>query len=333
MFIESPVFKKGVLVRNEADKVFIDNGPFQLEFNSHNDLSGFTLNEDSTPNQIRDWSQAVLGTEDEGLLSSFVNLLVKQGVVLESRQKPSYDGEYVGHRLVDHYRQLLNKLLSVNPLMLELQSGAPKSVQIGVLLETYYMIRNADWTAPAVLGHWLPVDTRKLLQGFFEEESGHGELLAEGFSTVGLDPRKVRAGAPQPETLSYNLCFYSAANLSPAHFAASIIVPEIPQSPRQSVHDNSDQDILSLLTDIPQELIDRARSHEEIDDEEDHGSLPVDLLAMEGAFDKEQIFSLFQIVEQTTVSLDWLFRGVLRHYSQWDGEVSLARVNESMAWK
>ncbi|WP_152514097.1 heme oxygenase-like domain-containing protein [Nocardiopsis valliformis] len=332
MIIDEPRIKPGVFLSCENSTVSFKNGPFEVSFEARDKVPGELPNPGTSSVNLRSWLYSVLGTDSPEAIAGFIQKLVAQGVIIESAPLDAFDGEYVGYRLVDYYRILINRLLVKNPLMHTLQNGAHKNVQIGVLLETYYMIRNADWTAPAVLGHWLPEQQRKLLQEFFEEESGHGELLADGFASVGLDPDAVRKGVPQPETLSYNLCFYTAANLSPAHFAASIIVPEVPQSPRASVHDNSESDILSLLTDIPDDLIRCARSHEEIDDDEDHGNLPVELLAVEGALSRDRIASLFEIVHQTTVSLDWLFRGVERHYSDWDQEVGVGWANEAMGW-
>ena len=228
----SPTLKQECTVYSDGNRLIIGNGPFEIRMTFPNDISAADINEFRS-GRDGDLTTALTrmadGSETEGL----VRELIRQGVIVEhpDHRRGPVDPEYLGHRLIDTFRRTTHRMWRSNPLISALRSSSDPGLSVGFLLESYFMVRNADWTAPTVLGHWLTRRQRTLLDEFFAEESDHGELMAGAFAEVGLDPDEIRAAHPIPETLSYNTYFFACGHQSPAHFATSLIIPGVPENP------------------------------------------------------------------------------------------------------
>lgn len=314
----SPKLKPGCTVDSDDNVLRIGNGPFEVRVAFSSAISLDDLSDLRAPAKSRLSSvlKRMAGGAD---VAGIVRRLIQEGVVVEHPELRSelVNAEYLAYRLIDDFRQTAHRAWKDNPLVSELRSTSDPRLSIGFLLEAYFMVRNANWTAPAVLGHWLTRRQRNLLEGFFAEESGHGELMADAFAEAGLDPDEVRAAHPIPETLAYNTYFFACGHQSPAHFATSLIIPEVPENP-SGVGRGTGEDILDLLSGVPDKVVAAFRAHDDVDDEADHGALPVMLLAECGQIPRRLAEELFITLRQGIFGIDAMLRGVVTRYQNSD---------------
>ncbi|MEV5979569.1 iron-containing redox enzyme family protein [Streptomyces sp. NPDC052114] len=320
---ESTALKPGCTVQAQEGYLYVDNGPFRVRIAPAAAVPAPALDalRSSEPGSL--YRGLIELTGGRAAARRVAGALVRAGVVIEHPQRRGdwVAGEYLGHRLVDTFRLTAHHTWRNNPLVGALRRGGDRGLELGFLLESYFMVRNADWSAPAVLGHWLTPRQRTLFEEFYNEESGHSELMADAFADAGLDPEAVRRAHPAPETLAYGTYFFAAGHQSPAHFATSLIVPEVPENPtKQSAA--AVTDILDLLELVPDSLVQSFRAHGEIDDAAEHRGLPVDLLAECGPVPRDLAAELFVTLRQGVFGLDALLRGVHDRYADWDGDLS-----------
>jgi hypothetical protein len=328
-----PVIKPTCELFAEDAALCVRNGPFEIRIGSSTALADRMLDA-ITERPLRPDSLAeslaeiIGGTLDDG--REAVAALIRVGAVVEHPElRPSVvNGEYLGYRLTDTFRQRAHDIWGRNTLLRALGRGNQRSLAIGFLLESYYVIREANWTAAAVLGQAMTGNQRRELEEFFHEEAEHSELMADAFATVGLDPHTVRRGIATPESRLYNQFFFGCGHLSPAHFAASIIVPEVRELPPGTGYKSGASprlitDVIENDHGVPKELLDSFRAHEDIDDEADHGFVPVLLLAEYGYISRELAAELFSILELGIHSFNEFLNGIERRYADWDGKVIL----------
>lgn len=313
MLVSVPRIKPGVRISESHGQLVLQNGSYETRMDLAQSVRVRPDVLAAPGEDLLEGLKDCFHLDDAGA-ASLVDVLTTYGLVIESEEQSAYDGAYVAHRLIDYFRALLDELLRRNPLVALLRAGASEDLERGIMLETYHMIRNAAWTAPPVLSRSLTPLQRELLVEFFNEEGGHSGLIEKALEQFGVPGPELRLTEPIPETVGYNLCFYAAGNMSPAHFAASIIVPEVRQYPDGTRASTGGTDILSLMAKTPKAALDQVRLHEDIDGEEDHSGLPVTLLSEEGPIRRDVALDLVRTVRQTTHGLDHWLAGIARRY-------------------
>jgi hypothetical protein len=246
---------------------------------------------------------------------ALVDSLVRMGVLTEGDHSAALSGEYVAWRLVGIYRQALDAALRANPLIRALRHGkSGRTMQLGLLVESYHMVEAAKWTALPVLSHYLTPGQRALLTEFFEEEAAHGELLRADLQQLGVEVGDGAYDRGLPQTRAYANHFFANGHSSVQHFAAALIIPEVPQVVPGATGPATD--ILDLLHDVPTGGLLHAREHGELDDVHGHGELPQALLAESSTIPWALARDLVAVVRQTVYGLDELLRGVHVAYAE-----------------
>lgn len=177
-----------------------------------------------------------------------------------------------------------------------------------------------------MLGHSMTQQQRWDLEQFFQEESGHGEMLAEAFGCVGLSANDLRSAQGSPETKLYQRFFYASGHQSVADFAVALVIPEVKEAPLHSLSaaDSGElvvTDVMETRNGVPAALVEAFRKHEEEDVEMDHGNLVVSVLREEGMIARERAEVLFATLELGMSTFDLFLRGVVRRYADWDGKL------------
>jgi len=196
------------------------------------------------------------------------------------------------------------------------------NVAAGFLLESYFHIRSASWTAAPVLGHSLTKNQRDILESFWVIERSHGEEIAEQFALIGLSPDAVRACLPAPETELFERFLFSCGHRSVAEFAAALILPEVEEIPAGAVAlaaIESSESLISTYQDLPVALVKAFEEHEKENESLEHADLPVQLMHGMGSFSREQATTLFETLHYAIHAYDILLGGVVRRYKDWDG--------------
>lgn len=322
--VHRPVFKPTVELLIQANIIRLQNGPFAVELEvptqSEADYVRVQLATKGNTVSPLDLLDA-LGLDGEAG-RVFINGLIERGVVIESPgHHGPWNGRYVAHRLIDHFRLRSHTIWSQNDFLGAISrcEGGP-SLAVGYLLETYFVVRDAFWTAPAVLSHHLTTKQRQLLTEFFTEEGGHGELMADSFELVGLSPKEVRRGIALPSGRLYNLFHYASGNLSPSHFAVATIVPEVREDPSDVDYGvpGSRRSLMDAFVDeysLPPELVTMFRQHEGRDEAAEHSNLVVDLLEEEGFLGIERVESLFSFLDQEIYMFDRFLNDIYTKYA------------------
>lgn len=227
-------------------------------------------------------------------------------------------GAYVACRLVDTFRREFPSIVGGAPLLRDLAAGPNPGLALGFLLETYFVVRAASWSAQPVFRHDMTPIQREALEAFRASESGHGELLVRGFAAAGLEPGALRTAQEAVETMAYSHAYGAFAWQGVPEFAAALVLPEVrvlgADTSRAGV------DVLDLLErehGVPQAVIRTFRAHDDDDVEGDHAGLPSTLLAEDRALSGARVERLFVVLRQM---MD-LYRGHLdavhRRYAHW----------------
>jgi hypothetical protein len=321
-----PVIKRSCSITHERSSLRIQNGPFEIriELPAEPDRAALDLLErrPAEPDGLRRAFAMLLGT-DRATAQAAVDEMTRAGIIVEhpSHAPPLYSGEYIAYRLIDTFRCRSYDTLGTSELMMKLKAGGQRELAIGFLLENYFVIASARWTATAVLSHWMTRTQRQLLEEFFTEEAGHGELLAGAFAAVDLDPALVREAEATAETKLYQRYFYSSGGLSVAHFAAAIIIPEVRDDPKGTLlpGGNSENSVgIMARNGIPDALVEAFKKHEHLDEETEHSSLPVRLLEEHGAVPPELARALLATTNLGIDTFELFLRGILRRYTDWN---------------
>jgi len=266
--------------------------------------------------------------------AQIIEKLVRTGVIVDHEERKALEGEYVAYRLIDEYRSMVQQAWSKNSLFGVLRSDGNRDVAIGFLLETYFLVRSAQWTAVPALSHALSNEQRALLEDFYFEEKGHAESLRLAFSHIGIDPAILKVALPAPETEALSRHFYSCAQMSIAAFSASLIVPEVGELPNGVTWNGATPksliDRLVEVQKLPNELIEPFRHHESENDNLSHAELPVRLLSECGFFSRSQVKDLMRVMYYTVEAYHLYFSGILRRYR--DGEGLAPLTTELSVW-
>ncbi|MER5266935.1 hypothetical protein ABTZ99_33060 [Actinosynnema sp. NPDC002837] len=279
---------------------------------------------------------ATLRGGDLGSGVEAVTALVKSGLVVEhpAGNRRFHNAEYIGYRLIDAFRQWAPRLWNDNPLIRALRAGGRRDLGMGLMLETFFVVRAAHWTAPSVLAHDLTADQRRALREFFDEEADHSALMARDFAHLDIDPAQLGTAQSTPESILFNNYFFAMGHHSPAHFAASLIIPEVPEAvadpdSRKIDPEGRPRDVLDLLefrNDIPAAALAGFRAHGAIDEGAEHAMMPVRVLAEEHVISVERTRVLASVVAQGVVAYDQFLHGIHRRYDAWDGRLVLGPV-------
>jgi len=316
--IDLPSLKPSCIISQGNSALFVENGPFRISVPTVRSITvedRLGLYNDAAQADSLARTLASLTGRDIEQADALVVDLIRSGAVIEHQKadRRHLDGTYVGYRLVDTFRIRHNEFVDRNLLLKALRGEANRDLAIGYLLEIYFVIRAANWTAPAVLGHAMTLRQRELLESFFMDERDHSELMAEAFSTVDIDPNELRRSFPTAESAFYNHLFYAFGHMSVAHFATSIIMPEVPAFPT-AIDAPSDLDLLRNVHGVPDALVDAFESHGDIDAECEHGLVPVMLLAEEGRLASGRVEQLFDVLRLIMSGYFSYLDGVVRRY-------------------
>ncbi|WP_055497459.1 hypothetical protein [Streptomyces albus] len=280
------------------------------------------------PQELVDGFRGWLG-RDEAAALDVIEQLFSTGLLIdpEAGRLPSVPGAYVACRLVDTFRRAFPRVLSGSPLLRDLAGTPHRGLALGLLAETYFVVRAASWTAEPVFRHPMTTAQREALEDFCASESGHGELLLSGFGAAGFDAGALRHGREATETMAYSHAYGAFAWQGVAEFAAALVLPEVPAHGGDGARPGTD--VLDLLQDrhgVPGPLLDAFRAHEAEDVEADHGGLPAALLAQERNLAPARVEHLFAVLHQM---LD-LYRGHLdavhRRYARWEPAAAAVRL-------
>lgn len=317
--VRLPGLKRACEVAQGDGCLVMNNGPFRITVPTvrpfvAEDLTGL-YNEEGTTSSLATTLGSLTGLDIDRAEELVVDL-IRSGVVVEhpKADRSEFDGAYVGYRLVDTFRVRLDEQLRGNELLTMLQNRPYTELAVGFLLETYFVIRAANWTAPAVLGHAMTPRQRASLEDFFFEERDHAELMADAFATVGIDPADLRRSYAAPESCYYTYLFYAFGHMSVAHFATAIIMPEVPQLPNVNSQARCVLSMMEQQHGIPRQLLDCFRTHSDVDLDADHGLLPVQLLAEEHSINAPTVEHLFDVLRLITAGYVSHLDGIVRRY-------------------
>lgn len=263
--------------------------------------------------RCRNW----FGLDDEQAIA-FVEHLFRSGLLVdpEAGALDAVPGLYVACRLVDTFHREFPRVLAGSPLLDAFAGEPARGLALGFLLETYFVVRTARWSAQPVFRHDLTPVQREALRDFDDSESGHGELLLSGFGQIGFDVDRLRWAQEATETLAYSHTYGAWAWQGVAEFAASLVLPEVPMATPGGT--GRGVDVLDLLEDkhgVPSALIRKYRLHDADDVEGDHGNLPGTLLAEEKSLSPAKVAKLFAVLRQTMDLYRSHLDGVHRRYA------------------
>ncbi|PYC87407.1 hypothetical protein C7C46_04825 [Streptomyces tateyamensis] len=316
-----PRFSRDVSLTTDGELVRIEDGTYRAAFPS----SAVTLAD------LERWaaggSPAELLADVRGWLDcpeprarEVVERLFSTGLLVdpEAARLDSVPGAYVACRLVDAFRREFPRVLRDAPLLRALAAGPDHGLAAGLLLETYFVVRAASWSAEPVFRHRMTAVQRAALEEFRASESGHGNLLLGGFAALGLDVDVLRTAEEAVETMAYSHAYGAFGWQGVAEFAAALILPEVRAAGADSARPGTDVlDLLEREHGIPEALIRRFRAHDADDVEGDHGGLPSLLLSEEHELGQAKVTRLFTVLRQM---MD-LYRGHLdavhRRYARW----------------
>ncbi|GAB3073033.1 hypothetical protein [Nocardioides zeae] len=230
--------------------------------------------------------------------------LLENGLLVESRnaQVDQFDAEYIGWRLVASYRRLIADVVRKSMVLKRLVTGPPDpELAIGLLIETFHVVRSASWTGSAVLDHQMTERQHALLSDFYRVEADHGEMLLGGLAKGPVPVEVIRAERGTAETQNYSKLFAYHARRGVNQFAASLVLPEVSQFP-PGLDLQGGRDLLDCLHHVhgvPGEVLQGFRDHEVDDTEADHANLPVSVIAESGTVSRDEADELFGVVEGT----------------------------------
>ncbi|MEV0381661.1 hypothetical protein [Nonomuraea sp. NPDC050643] len=310
-------------------RVFVDDGVVRIEDGTYRaafPARGVALADvervaaGMSPAELVDGVRGWLGC-DEVQAVTVIERLFGTGLLVDpdAAGLASVPGSYVACRLVDVFRREFPKIVSGSPLLSALSAGPRPGLALGFLLETYFVVRTAAWSAEPVFRHPMTETQRELLEDFRASESGHGELLLSGFGAAGLDPGLLRASREATETMAYSHSYAAFAWQGVAEFAAALVLPEVPVGGAANARGGIDVlDLLQGEHSVPAALVAKFRAHDDEDVEADHGGLPGHLLSDEAVLTPAKVDKLFTVLRQM---MD-LYRGHLdavhRRYAGWE---------------
>ncbi len=306
--VKVPIFKPGCIARlSDEGTVLIENGWRGLVV-SCAELSPEAL--------IR-----FLESDCSLLPLDLLNVLIRAGVIVESdlNSVGFISAEYVAYRLLDRYKEEASPVWNTSPLFQKVLQPGHRYIAIGFLLESYFHIRAANWTAAPVLSHSLTTLQRSLLEQFFVDERGHGEQIYKCFSELDLNPNEVRYALASIETELFERFMYSCASKSATIFAAALFIPEIPElgGTNKSQSETENRDLMALLQHVqgmPHSVCSLFRSHDHDNTNLGHEYLPMQLISERIAMSLEEMEELFTTMRYTIHAYKGMLDGVVRRY-------------------
>jgi hypothetical protein len=319
-----PMLKSTCTAELRQNAVVIHNGPFDLCLSAqHRPATGALrrlVERSPDPTAMISTLEVLLGCDRDGACRA-LELLTRAGVVVEhpAARPALLDGAYVAYRLIDHYRIEARRLWLDHDLFGALLEPAARAVAVGLLLETYFVVRNANWTSVAVLAQAMTRRQRQLLEDFFIEERGHAADLAAALTSLGFEVDALEIAHPAAQTLLYNQFFYTAGHRSTDHFAVGLIIPEVRLMPPGAVHSaGQPPEVIDRIAEVhrlPRRVIDAFRAHSDVDLDAGHGELPVQLLAEHGCLVREWVDDLAMTLQLGMQAFAVFLDGVMRRYA------------------
>ncbi len=331
--VTHPWLKPSCGLERLPDALTIRNGPFKLTLpaRADADVALERIRNEAGDRDAVASALCELTGKDPAAVQLLITDLVKGGVLLQhpNAEDRWFAADYIAYRLVDTYRTTLPAQLQATALSETLSAPDGRTVAVGLLLETYYFVRTAAWTSGSVLGRPMTDVQRRLLDAFFIEERDHAEAMAPAFRQLGLDEDEVRRGVASVENRLYQNVFYACGHRSAAHFAAALIVPEVPQHPAGTHGPTTDVlDMAQRLHGIPDGVARVFREHAAMDLTEDHGALPIRVISAEQAIGRNTATDLFRALRLAQDAYVLYLAGIVRHYRHWDGRPATAPAHQ-----
>jgi hypothetical protein len=156
-----------------------------------------------------------------------------------------------------------------------LVSGAVgRSALVRYALEYFQIVRAGPAIIAGALAHVGADDTRRVLERFLVQETGHDRLLLDALMAVGLDEPTVRAAVPLPETFAVIAALQTLADQDPLAFKATAFLLE-EASPEFHAAFASAAERVGLHADFVDPIV----RHAHMNSDGDHGRISADLLA------------------------------------------------------
>lgn len=317
-----PRFNRHVSLAVEGGVVRVEDGTYRAAFPSHDvtlsDLERWSAG--GSPSELVEDVGGWLGcTEAEA--RAVIERLFSTGLLVDpdAGRLDLVPGAYVACRLVDAFRREFPGVVRGAPLLQALTAAPNHGLAIGFLLETYFVVRAASWSAQPVFRHGMTAAQREALDAFQASESGHGELLLSGFAAIGFDAEELRRSQEAVETMAYSHAYGAFACQGVSEFAAALVLPEVRALDAGNARLGIDVlDLLQREHGVSDALVRKFRAHDEDDIEGDHGELPSTLLSEERDLAPRKVEQLFTVLRQM---MD-LYRGHLdavhRRYARWE---------------
>lgn len=201
-------------------------------------------------------------------------------------------------RAKSHFRPVLYAALA--------SGTVSRAALVRYALEYYHVVRNGPSIIAGALAHVGTERTRRLLERFVVQETGHDRLLLKALAAVGLDERQVRAAVPLPETFVIIAALQTLADQDPLAFkAVAFLLEEASPEFHDAFRDACER--VQLGPSFFEPII----RHAEINDDGDHGLISAELLAEVAAISTEERVGVLKHVATLIESLVALERAVL----------------------
>jgi hypothetical protein len=307
--VKKPIMKPGCVARlSEGNAVLIENG-----------WRGLVVPCTELPSEVL---VRILQGDCSSLPGELLAALVRGGVIIDSDLDNTkfISAEYVAFRLLDRFKDEASPTWNTSSIFHAMMKPGHQCIAIGFLLESYFHIRAANWTAAPVLSGSLTTLQRSLLEQFFVDERGHGEHIYECFSEFGLIPAEVHDALASTETELFERFMYSCASKSATIFAAALIIPEIPElsGDNKSQDGVGNSDLMTLLQEvqeIPLSVCSRFRSHDQDNANLGHESLPIQIISERVAMSRDEMDELFVTMRYAIHAYKGMLDGVVRRYA------------------
>jgi hypothetical protein len=256
------------------------------------------------------------GEEWHELLTALDDL----GMIAEGDQRPTGGTTGVGayavlRRIADEVRAQVR-----SPFFVALQDGTVSRDQlIGYAIEYWHVTHLCPRViAPVLARDDFGVGTWRKLMDFYQMERNHDRMLEKSLKAVGVTREQLLRTQPLPATMA----MMSALGVYAYHFPLALIATLFPM-------EEPEPEFLELFVQrstelgLPREFLKPIMDHSDVNDDEGHDAVTLDMLADFGYISDEEVRecgkAVADIVEQRArldgEMLDWYSSGGLRDFT------------------